>query len=64
MKRFYRSRHNQVIAGVAGGLAEYFDIDPTLVRLICFGLLFSGGFIFVYLAAWIFVPLAPIEPRS
>lgn len=64
MKRFYRSRNNRIVAGVAGGLAEYFDLDPVLVRLICFGLLFSGGFLFVYIAAWLFVPYAPIEPNS
>jgi phage shock protein PspC (stress-responsive transcriptional regulator) len=64
MKRFYRSRTNRVVAGVAGGVAEYFDIDPVLARLVCFGLMFTGGFIFVYIAAWIFVPLAPLEPKS
>lgn len=61
MKRFYRSRTNKVIGGVAGGAAEYFDIDPTLMRLFFFGLVFSGAFLFAYIAAWIFVPLAP-EP--
>lgn len=63
MKKFYRSRNDQVIAGVAGGLAEYFDVDPMLTRLVCFGLLFTGGFLFVYIAAWIFVPEAPVEPK-
>lgn len=32
-KRLYRSRSNVVISGVCGGVAEYFDLDPTLVRL-------------------------------
>ena len=32
-KRLYKSRENKMIAGVCGGIAEYFDIDPTLVRL-------------------------------
>lgn len=63
MKKFYRSRDNRVVAGVAGGLAEYFDVDPMLARLVCFGLLFTGGFILVYIAAWIFVPEAPVEPK-
>jgi len=48
-----------VVAGVAGGVAEYFDIDPVIVRLVFFGLLFSGAFLLAYLAAWIFVPVAP-----
>jgi phage shock protein PspC (stress-responsive transcriptional regulator) len=59
MKKLYRSRNNSVIAGVAGGVAEYFDIDPVLVRLVFFGLIFSGAFILAYIAAWIFVPLTP-----
>ena len=33
MKRLYRSEKNRMIAGVCGGIAEYFNIDPTLVRL-------------------------------
>ncbi|WRK51841.1 PspC domain-containing protein [Coprobacillaceae bacterium CR2/5/TPMF4] len=33
MKRLYRSTHDRMIFGVCGGLAEYFDVDPTLVRL-------------------------------
>lgn len=59
MKKFYRSRDNRIIGGVAGGLAEYFGIDPIIMRLFLFGLLFSGLFLIAYLAAWIFVPLAP-----
>ncbi|HCR52692.1 TPA: PspC domain-containing protein [Candidatus Kaiserbacteria bacterium] len=59
MKKLYRSRTNRIIGGVAGGLAEYFDIDPIIVRLVTFGLMFSGAFLIAYIAAWIFVPLAP-----
>lgn len=33
-KRLYRSRRDVMIAGVCGGIAEYFDVDPTIVRLI------------------------------
>ncbi len=62
MKKLYRSRNNKIIAGVAGGFAEYFDIDPVITRLICLGLVFSGAFVLAYFAAWIFVPLAP-EPE-
>ena len=61
MKKLYRSRHNKIIGGVAGGIAEYFDIDPIIVRLALFGLVFSGAFILAYIAAWIFVPLTPSQ---
>jgi phage shock protein C len=43
MKRLYRSRRNRVIAGVCGGIGEYFDVDPVLIRLIAVVLLFAGG---------------------
>ena len=33
MKRLYKSKQNRMIAGVCGGIAEYFDIDPTVVRI-------------------------------
>ena len=32
-KRLYKSNENRIIAGVCGGIAEYFDVDPTLIRL-------------------------------
>lgn len=63
MKKLYRSRTNRIIGGVAGGIAEYFDIDPIIVRLVTFGLIFSGAFLLAYIAAWIFVPLSP-EQKS
>ncbi|OGG48922.1 hypothetical protein A3G63_00270 [Candidatus Kaiserbacteria bacterium RIFCSPLOWO2_12_FULL_52_8] len=62
MKKLYRSREDAVIGGVAGGFAEYFDIDPVFMRLIFFVLLFSGAFFLAYIAAWIFVPLSPLTP--
>ena len=34
MKRLYRSRSNRVLAGVCGGIGEYFDIDPVIVRIL------------------------------
>lgn len=47
-----------MIAGVAGGLAQYFNIDPTLVRVALVVLaLFWGGGIVLYLALWVIVPL-------
>lgn len=47
------------LGGVAGGIAKYFDVDPTLVRLgIVIGTLFYGSGVFLYLAAWLIVPRA------
>ncbi len=59
-KRLTRSRSNRMIGGVCGGLAEYFDVDPTLVRLVFAvgALLGFGSLILVYLVMWIVVPEA------
>jgi phage shock protein PspC (stress-responsive transcriptional regulator) len=56
-KRLYRLRDGRVVAGVCAGLAAYFGIDPTLVRL-AFALLtiFGGTGILLYLCAWIVIP--------
>ncbi len=56
MKKFRRSRKRKVIAGVAGGVAEYFEIDPALVRLAFVLMLWTWTIIAAYIAAWIFVP--------
>lgn len=59
-KHLYRSVTNRRIAGVAAGIAEYFDIDPTIVRLIwLFSIFFVGGGILAYLIAWIVIPEEP-----
>ncbi len=42
-KRLYRSRTEKMIAGVCGGLAEYFDIDPTIIRILWVLITFLGG---------------------
>ncbi len=62
-KRLYRSRNQRVVAGVCGGLADYFNLDPTWVRLIfvILTVLGVGAFIIVYVIFWIIVPLAPIQ---
>ena len=58
--RLYRSQSNRVLAGVAGGLAEYFGWDPTLVRLgFVLTALFSGVGLLVYIAALVAVPTNP-----
>ncbi len=42
-RQLYRSTQNRMLAGVAGGLAEYFDLDPTVVRVLVFLALLSAG---------------------
>ena len=57
MKKLYRSEKNRMIAGVCGGIAEYFNIDPTLVRLGFVALSFMlGGGVLVYILAAIIIP--------
>jgi phage shock protein C len=61
-KRLYRSREDRMIAGVCGGLGEYFGIDPTLVRLLfVFAALFYGPGILAYLILMLVVPEEPQE---
>ncbi len=57
VKRLYRSKKNRVIAGVCGGIAEYFNVDPTIIRLlwILFALAFGSG-ILAYIIAWVIIP--------
>ncbi|EKD54477.1 MAG: stress-responsive transcriptional regulator [uncultured bacterium] len=65
-KRLYRSRQQRVLAGVCGGVAEYFNVDPTWVRIgfILLCLLGLGAFILVYVIFWLIVPNSPIGPSS
>ncbi len=56
VKRLYRSKKNRVIAGVCGGLGDYFDVDPTLIRLIWVLFMFTGAGILAYIIAWIIMP--------
>lgn len=56
-KRLYRSKTNRTIAGVCGGIGEYFGIDPTIVRLLWVGFSLAGGVgIIFYIAALIIIP--------
>jgi phage shock protein C len=57
-KRLYRTRDDQMVAGVCGGVARYFSIDPTLVRVVAVvGLVFAFPATIVgYLLAWAIMP--------
>jgi len=62
MKQLYRSKTNRKIVGVCGGLGEYFDVDPTLIRLGWVFLTFLTGiapFLLAYIIAAIIIPEQP-----
>jgi len=60
VKRLYRSSKERILGGVCGGIAEYHNLDPTVVRLIWIALAmippFYGAFILLYFIMWIIVP--------
>jgi len=62
-KRIFRSRSESMIAGLAGGLAEYFNVDPVLIRLAFVGAGIMTGVVpglLAYVVGWIIVPLEPL----
>lgn len=59
-RKLYRKPNEQMIAGVCSGLAEYFSLDTTIVRLLFVLLFFLGGHgILIYLILWIVMPIKP-----
>lgn len=59
-KKLYRSRSDHIIAGVAGGLGEFFSVDATLVRLVMLLVVFAGGAgALLYIMAWVIIPVEP-----
>jgi phage shock protein PspC (stress-responsive transcriptional regulator) len=60
-KRLYRSNKNRMLGGVCGGLAEYMNIDPTIIRLVAVVGFFAtaSAFFWAYLIMWIVVPEQP-----
>lgn len=59
-KKLYKSRDNKKIDGVCAGVGEYFDIDPTLVRLAwVFVTLFAGAGLIAYIIAALVIPRKP-----
>lgn len=60
-RRLYKSNNNKMMDGVCGGIAEYFNIDPTLVRLVWVLFCALGGSgILAYIIAAIIIPRSPI----
>lgn len=64
-KKLYRSRRERMIGGVCGGIAEYFGIDPTLIRVafVVFALAGGPGFI-AYIIMLLIVPEEPRAPEA
>jgi phage shock protein C len=59
-RKLYRSKTNRKLAGVCGGLAQYFNTDATLIRVLFVLLAVLGGSgLVIYLAMWIIVPNEP-----
>ncbi len=61
-RRLYKSRQHRVIDGICGGIAEYFEVDPTIVRIVWVMITLLGGSGFVlYIAAMIIMPVNPVN---
>ncbi|MGB9591265.1 MAG: PspC domain-containing protein [Candidatus Kryptoniota bacterium] len=67
-KRLYRSKRNKVVAGVAGGLGEYLEVDPVLIRLLFVIISLAPGFhaigIIAYIVLWVAVPYGEDEKTT
>lgn len=59
LKRLYKSKSEKMLCGVCGGIAEYFNVDPTLIRLLVALLAVSGTGIIAYIAAAVIIPEEP-----
>ena len=56
-KRLYRSTKDKILGGLCGGIANYFNIDPVIIRLIFVAVMFLGGWaVLAYIIGWIIVP--------
>lgn len=65
VKKLYRSTEDRWLAGVCGGLAKYFNVDPTLVRVIFVILALVGlGGVIIYLILWVIIPPEPTEEEE
>ena len=58
MKYLYRSRTNKKIAGICAGFGEYFDLDPSIIRIVWLATVLLGGTgVLIYLICWLVIPL-------
>jgi len=59
-RKLYRSVSNKMIGGVCAGIANYLEVDPTVMRLVALAaVLFGGTGILAYIIAWIIIPAEP-----
>lgn len=59
-RRLYRSQKDKIIGGVSGGLGEYFEIDPVIIRIVFVVLTIAGGWgALAYILCWIIIPVNP-----
>lgn len=66
-KKLYRSVNQKMLGGVCSGLAEYLDVDVTIIRLLWVGLALVTAVLpmtFFYIIAWIVMPQAVIKPQA
>lgn len=66
-RRLYRSEEDRMLAGICGGLAEYLDVDPTVIRILFVVAGILGWGAFLYLVMWLLVPARSkvgAEPRE
>ena len=63
MKKLRRSRNNRILCGVMGGIAEYFEVDPTIVRVLFLIVSWTGFPVFLYILLAIIIPEGVSEYR-
>ncbi len=66
VRRLYRSRQQRMLAGICGGLGEYSNMDPTIIRVlfVVLGVLSFSAFAIVYILMWIIIPEEPLAPPT
>lgn len=65
-KKLYRKREGRMIGGVCAGLADFFGVDPAIVRIVAVILMFASFFAFMvfYIVLWIIIPEEPVNSSS
>ncbi len=61
-KKLFKSNKNKVLTGTCGGIGEYFDIDPTIIRLIFIAVFVAGGSgLLIYIISALVIPSSPVD---